>query len=112
MKISGIIVGAAVFLAAAVSMPVDAQTVLTSREAAEVLRFEKLDVKAERITGVIVNKTPHTIRDVQLMIQYHWLWRNERNPGEDAPGRTVMFQLNKQLARIHIHTAISATLEA
>ena len=60
------------------------------------LSFEKLDVNPTKISGVIANKTPHTIKDVQLMIQYHWLWKDERNPGHDSPGRTVIIPLNGQ----------------
>jgi hypothetical protein len=74
-----------------------AETVLSSQEASRALSFEKLDVNPSKISGVIANKTPHTIKDVQLMIQYHWLWRDEWNPGQDSPGRTVMIELNEQL---------------
>jgi hypothetical protein len=74
-----------------------AETVLSSQEASKAFSFEKLDVSASNISGVIANKTPHTIRDVQLMVQYHWLWRDEWNPGQDSPGRTVMIELNEQL---------------
>jgi hypothetical protein len=74
-----------------------AETVLSSQEATRALSFEKLDVNRSKISGVIANKTPHTIKDVQLMIQYHWLWKDERNPGKDSPGRTVIITLNEQL---------------
>jgi hypothetical protein len=74
-----------------------AETVLSSQEASRALSFEKLDVNPSKISGVIANKTPHTIKDVQLMIQYHWLWKDERNPKQDSPGRTVIIPLNEQL---------------
>ena len=51
----------------------------------------------DKVSGVIVNNSPHTIRDVRLLIQYHWLWRNERSPGTDSPGRTVVVQLREEL---------------
>ena len=73
------------------------ETVLSSQEASRALSFEKLDVNPSKISGVIANKTPHTIRDVELMVQYHWLWKDERNPGKDSPGRTVIIPLNEQL---------------
>ena len=73
-----------------------AETVLSSQDASRALSFEKLDVNPSKISGVIGNKTPHTIKDVQLMIQYHWLWKDERNPGHDSPGRTVIIPLNGQ----------------
>ena len=73
-----------------------AVTVLTSQQAVKALSFEKLDVTPAKISGVIVNKTPHTIKDVQLMIQYHWLWTDERHPGQNSPGTTVIIPLNEQ----------------
>jgi hypothetical protein len=48
-----------------------ADTVLSSQDASRALSFEKLDVNPTKISGVIANKTPHTIKDVELMIQYH-----------------------------------------
>jgi hypothetical protein len=73
-----------------------ADTVVSSQDASRALSFEKLDVNPTKISGVIANKTPHTIKDVELMIQYHWLWKDERNPGHDSPGRTVIIPLNGQ----------------
>ena len=74
-----------------------AQPVLSNQDASRALSFEKLDVSPAKVSGVIANKTPHTIKDVQLMIQYHWLWKDERNPGHDSPGKTVIIPLNEQL---------------
>ena len=74
-----------------------AVTVLNSQEAVKALSVEKLDITPTKISGVIVNKTPHTIKDVQLMIQYHWLWTDERHPGQDSPGTMVIIRLNEQL---------------
>jgi hypothetical protein len=95
---SGLICSAAILL----SLPfaargVSAQTVLSSQQAAQAVSIENLAVSRERITGSIINNTPHRIRDVQLAIQYHWLWRNERNPGSDQPGRTVFIRFNEAL---------------
>ena len=45
------------------------------------------------LTGEIVNRTPHLIRDVELLVQYHWRWKNEFKPGKVAPGRTDVVNL-------------------
>ena len=91
----------AIFATVALILPpldwAGAQTVLSSQEASRALSFEKLDVNPSKVSGVIANKTPHTIKDVQLMVQYHWLWKDERNPGKDSPGRTVIIPLKEQL---------------
>jgi hypothetical protein len=89
------------FLLAGISfsaVPVLAQTVLTDREASKVLRFERLDATPTRVSGVIMNTSPHRVRDVELLVQYHWLWNNERHPGQESPGRTFTVKLDKELA--------------
>jgi hypothetical protein len=73
------------------------QTVLSGSEAAKVLRLEDLNVTSSKISGTLINASPHTVRDIKVLIQYHWLWENERNPGKDSPGRTVDVDLQKEL---------------
>lgn len=82
---------------AGVPTSIGVTTVMTAEEVSRVLTLDKLDVEPSAISGVVTNRTPHTIRNVQLMIQYHWLWRDERNPGQNPPGRTVMVDLQAPL---------------
>ena len=74
-----------------------AQTVLSDSEASKVLKLEDLNLAPSKISGEVVNASPHTLRDIKLLIQYHWLWENERNPGKDSPGRTADVVLQKEL---------------
>jgi len=41
------------------------------------------------ISGVIVNHSSAPVHDVLLAVEQRWLWRDERHPGGDNPGRTV-----------------------
>jgi hypothetical protein len=75
-----------------------AQKLLTSDEAAKVLRFDNLNVSTNSISGMLVNTSPHRVKDIELLIQYHWLWDNERHPGQDSPGRTFTLKLDKELS--------------
>jgi hypothetical protein len=50
-----------------------------------------------RISGVIANRSPHPVKDIEVVIQYHWLWQNERHPGTDSPGRAVTIKLDQTL---------------
>lgn len=75
-----------------------AVSVMTPEQVSEVLSLEKLRVERSEISGVVTNRTPHTIRDVQLMVKYHWLWRDERDPGQNPPGTMVMVDLKQPLA--------------
>ena len=97
MKLRTVAVWSALLLGTLAARSVDAQSVLTSEQAKAALSLENVEVRRDQVSGVIVNKTPHMIRDVQLVLQYHWLWKNERNPGTDSPGRTVILRFNEQL---------------
>ena len=37
------------------------------------------------------------MRDVQLLIRYVWLWKNEFHPGEDDPGLSVYHTVEGEL---------------
>ena len=65
--------------------PSFAQNVASQDQAGSVLAIENLSVQDGTVTGGIRNKSPNTVRDVQLFIRYTWLWTNERHPGEDNP---------------------------
>jgi hypothetical protein len=96
MNLINCMAAAAVLVLATVN-PVSAATVLTSEEASKVIRFENLNITPSKVSGVIANKSPHTVKDVEILIQYHWLWENERNPGPESPGRAALIKLDRVL---------------
>ena len=66
------------------------QTVVTTNQDVAAVR----DVTTQpdgSVTGVVVNTSTRTLRDVQLMIAQEWLWKNEFHPGTDDPGRAVSY---------------------
>src|SRR5262245_32673172 len=65
--------------------PSFAQMVASQQQAASVLAIENSAVQDGTVSGVIRNKSPNTVRDVQLFIRYTWLWANEFHPGKDNP---------------------------
>lgn len=93
MKLFNVILVSAIFMLSATVGLLNAQTVLTSEEASKVLRFETLNTQSG-ISGVVVNRSPYTVKDVEILIQYHWLWEDERNPGQDPLGRAVFLKLD------------------
>jgi hypothetical protein len=97
MKLCNLLFCSAMILASAPLVPISGQTVLTSGQASKTLSFENLNMTPPRISGTITNRSPHTIKDIELLIQHHWLWRNERNPGQDSPGRAAFVKLGGQL---------------
>jgi hypothetical protein len=40
------------------------------------------------VTGVVANESPYVVKNVQVLVRYIWHWNDERNPGDDSPGRS------------------------
>ena len=67
------------------SRPLFAQNVASQGQAGSVVTVENLTNQDGTVSGVIRNKSPNTVRDVQLFIRYTFLWKNEFHPGKDDP---------------------------
>ena len=59
---------------------------------------ENVALQGDTVTGVVANTSAHGVRDVQLEITYGWLWKNERHPGTDNPGRTDLYTLPGEIS--------------
>jgi hypothetical protein len=42
----------------------------------------------DTISGVVVNQSDDTVRDVRLLIRHSFVWGNEFHPGPDSPGES------------------------
>jgi hypothetical protein len=73
------------------------QTVRERAEIAAVLAIENLSVREGVVAGEISNRSPHTVRDVQLFIRYTWLWDEEFKPGKDDPGTSIYYTLPREI---------------
>jgi hypothetical protein len=91
MKISVIILAAASLLPlVAIMPPAFAQELITNASLDQSVGLANVSVDPNgNVSGVILNRTDLTVRQVKLMINYAWVWRNDFKPGEDSPGRTV-----------------------
>jgi len=65
--------------------PSFAQNVDSQAQAGSVLTVENLSTQDGGVSGAIRNKSPNTVRDVQLFIRYTFLWKNEFHPGKESP---------------------------
>jgi hypothetical protein len=74
-----------------------AQIVLDQEEAAKTLAIRNVTATPSLVSGEIVNRTPHLARDIELVFQFHWLWKNEFKPGRESPGRTEILKIAKEL---------------
>jgi hypothetical protein len=73
------------------------QNIKTHEDTTRVLGVEKLVVKDEMISGEVVNRSTHLVRDVQLFIRYTWLWNDETKPGKQDPGSSTYYTLQKEI---------------
>src|SRR5712692_6039836 len=81
-------VGVAVFLAFLVVGGVQPGTALSATsisgdQATQAVSIRNMTVKDGAVSGELVNNSSRTLRDVQLLIRYTWLWNNEMHPGQD-----------------------------
>jgi hypothetical protein len=68
--------------------PAQSGKVATTQEIGSVVALRDVRVDGRVVTGTVVNLSHRGLRDVRLLIRHAWLWRDERNPGYDNPGRT------------------------
>ena len=52
------------------------------------VKLEGVRFESGNVRGTIVNASNAEVTDVQLLIRYVWLWKDERHPGDDNPGRS------------------------
>ena len=75
-----------------------AQTLASQEQAASVVAIEKVTVQDGTIAGEIRNRSPNTVRDVQLFIRYTFLWNNEFHPGTDDPSAAFYPTISGEIA--------------
>ncbi len=64
---------------------------ISPRQAWQEVMVTNVQVRDGLISGKVMNKSSDTLRDVKLMIDHAWLWKNERHPGADNPSRTDFY---------------------
>jgi hypothetical protein len=75
-----------------------AQTVRSKDEVARIVSIEKLSVKEDgTVSGEVNNKSPHTLRDVEILVRNTWLWENEFRPGSNDPSAAHIYRLPEEI---------------
>jgi hypothetical protein len=65
------------------------EALIESGDLAQTLSVEELRLDGDRVTGLLVNRTDKTARDVRLQVVFSWLWRDEKHPGNNDPSFVV-----------------------
>lgn len=54
-------------------------------------------IRDSGLQSVIRNKSEQRIDAVNLVVRYDWIWKDERNPGDNNPGWAEFITLNEDL---------------
>jgi len=65
--------------------------VVPSERVTESVALRDVTVDGGVVSGALINTSGKALHDVQLLIRYDWLWRNEFRPGEDSSDRAVYY---------------------
>jgi hypothetical protein len=52
------------------------------------LKIEGVKFVGGFVRGTVMNPTSAEVSEIKLLIRYVWMWKSERTPGEDNPGRS------------------------
>lgn len=77
--------------------PVHSATVLSQDEVSQLVVIRNLNIGERRITGELVNKSPRTVRDVQLLIRHSWRWKSEFRPKDDSRDEAVYYTIDEEI---------------
>lgn len=74
-----------------------AQTIRDREATARIVSVEKVSVTDGSVSGEVINQSKNTLRDVQLLIRYIWLWDNETKPGKNDPSASFYYNLPREI---------------
>jgi hypothetical protein len=98
MRAESLILGSFMLVMFAVRALPAAENILTPEAAAQRVEIRNLEHQGNTISGEITNRSRHPLRNVELLVQYHWLWNNEFKPGDEPQGKAVYVTVEKELA--------------
>jgi len=52
----------------------------------------------DSVSGMVVNQSDDTVRDVRLLIRHSFVWGNEFHPGPDSPGESYFTTVRESIA--------------
>lgn len=55
------------------------------------IQVEGVTLEGNTVTGTLVDRGSAEVRDIRLLVDVEFLWANETKPGDDNPGRAIVF---------------------
>ena len=75
------------------------QNIRGREDIARILPIENLSVSPDgAVLGEVVNRSPNTMRDVQILMRHLWLWDQETKPGKDDPSQSAYHVLPQEIS--------------
>jgi len=63
-------------------------------QSSDALRLQNLEIGADgSVRGTLVSQSSNVIRDVKLLVNHVWHWKDEKHPGDDSPGRSTYYHI-------------------
>ena len=93
-KLLSVIFGALVWVSA---VEIQAAEVTISDQPPQAVTIRSVKVQDGAVSGEVANSSPNVIRDVQLLVRYTWLWKNEMKPGEDNRSDAVFYSVEGEI---------------
>ena len=81
-----IVVAIALLFMSSQPAPIAADTVGSAGDPLRNVAVRNVIFQNGEVSGEIVNYSPRTLRDVELLVRHVWHWKNEFRPGNDNPG--------------------------
>jgi hypothetical protein len=79
-------------------MITDTVVVTPDEQVAQSAVVRDVTVEDGMVSGVVVNNSGYVLRDVDLVIRYGWMWKNEFKPGKNEPSRAVYYTVPGEIA--------------
>ena len=73
------------------------ETIVPEAEARREVMVKDVQSHDGIVSGMVVNSSAVPIRDVKLLIDEAWFWKNERHPGISNPSRAEFYTLSGEI---------------
>jgi len=97
MLYRGIVVGIALLFMSSQPAPTAADTVGSAGDPIQGVAVRNVISQNGEVSGEIVNYSPRTLRDVELLVRHVWHWKNEFRPGNDNPGMASYYTMAEEI---------------
>lgn len=97
MLYRGVVVGIALMIMSFQPALAAADIVGSAEQATQSVAVRNVTSQHGVVSGEIVNYSPRTLRDVELLVRHVWHWKNEFRPGNDNPGTASYYTVVEEI---------------